>query len=127
MKNIFKSIFKSKGSISINGQSFNVSGRNNISIQNNRVFIDGKEIKNLEDIEEKEIIIEINGDLESVDAGNNVVINGNIQGNVDIGNMCEIKSEVIAGSIDCGNMCTINSNEIIGDISTGNMCTVNRR
>lgn len=53
-------------SININGSSYSFSGRN-ISIQNNKVIVNGVDITNLADIDAKEITIIIESPIDSID------------------------------------------------------------
>lgn len=109
-------------SVTINGRTY---PGNNLSMKNNKIFIDGKEIKDIEKKEtEKEILFVIEGNIEGdleVERGNveikgdvkncvkvdtgNVTIKGNISGNVsvDCGNISAKKIEGTAKT-DCGNI-----------------------
>lgn len=124
---IFNAIFKSNGSINIENTQINFSSGDNVSIVNNKIYINGEEKENLNEYNQKEIKITINGDISgNVEAGNFTTINGNIGGNVDCGNMCTIESDIIKGDVDTGNMSNIKANSIEGDIDCGNMCTISR-
>ncbi|MBO2010852.1 hypothetical protein [Hymenobacter negativus] len=91
-------------SVTINGKTY--SGGRSISVINNRVFIDGKEVTG-EAAEQKEINISVNGSVESlsVDACNQVQITGDCQhvktqsGSVRVGGMVGGKVESTSGSI----------------------------
>lgn len=143
------SIISGNGTCIVNGKKIDVPSNANVSIINNKVFVNGKEYKDEEvskSIEDcKEIKIEIhgnvekldiegcevtvNGDVDTVEAGNQceVKITGDIKHNLDCGNQCTINTKSVIGDVDCGNMCTINVDKVSGDIDTGNMCNVNRR
>ena len=86
--------------IKINNKKYNFSG--NFTINNNRVFCNGKEVTNLEDIEEKEINIVIESGIEKieVDGCNTITVNGNCG---------QIKT--MSGDVDC-------SGDIQGSVST---------
>jgi len=53
-------------SMNINGSSYNFAGRN-VSIQGNKVIVNGVDITNLVDIDAKEIIIIIESPIDSID------------------------------------------------------------
>ena len=89
--------------ITINGKTY--SGGRNISVVNNRVFIDGKDVTG--EGTEKEINITVNGNLEElhVDACNRVQVTGDCQqvktasGSVRVGGAVGGKVQSTSGSI----------------------------
>ena len=94
----------------------NIKG-SSIVINNNRVFINGKEIKNLNDYTDKEITLVIQGDVENVDVSGNLECQ-NINGDVDCSG--SIHYGDIKGDVDCSG--TINCGYIGGDIDcSGNI------
>lgn len=130
LNKIFKGIFKTAGSINIDSidKSFSTNVGDDVYINNRHIYINGEKVESLNDIDNKEIKITINGNItgDDVSIGNFATINGDINGNVDMGNMCTVNSQLTAGDIDCGNMCTIKSNKVLGRINCGNMCNVER-
>lgn len=52
--------------ICVNEKVYTVSSGNSISIIDNKVIVDGKEITDFNSIEEKEVNIQINGDINNV-------------------------------------------------------------
>ena len=103
--------------IVINGKTISASGRN-VSIINNRVIVDGKDVT--PDLAEtKEINIMVEGPIErlQVDACNKIGVRGNVgsiktqSGNVDIlsGNV-QGSVQTMSGDVTCGN--------IAGSVST---------
>lgn len=115
-------IEKYMNKITINGESFDVSGKD-IVVKRNTVIVNGKVIK---DDLSGTVKIEFQGDLASLDC-TNAVINGNVQGNVDGANVtvngnvrgnvdgtsikcCDVGGDVDGTSVSCGN--------IKGDIDT---------
>lgn len=127
IRKIFNAAFKSNGSINIENTQINFSSGDNVSIINNKIYINGEEKENLNDYKEKDIKITINGDISgNVEAGNFTTINGNVGGDVDCGNMCTIESDIIKGNIDTGNMSNITAKTIEGKIDCGNMCNISK-
>ncbi len=103
----------------INGKSFNCKG-GSISVSNNRVIIDGKDVTGLDSFSEKEINITIEGNCGdvSIEVGN-ITVNGsvtksvrNTNGNIDISGDVGGDVKTTNGSIDCGN--------VNGDVKTVN-------
>lgn len=88
-------------SITINGETFIVDGKN-VNISGNKVIVDGKVVKNgLEGI----VKIEWSGDLANLDC-TNATINGDIHGDVDCTNLTcgNIGGDVDATNVKCGNI-----------------------
>lgn len=52
--------------ICVNGKVYIVPSGNSISIIDNKVIVDGKEITDFDSVEEKEVNIQINGDIKNV-------------------------------------------------------------
>lgn len=81
---------------------------NNITISNNRIIIDGKEVNTGDD---KTINIEVTGDVQrlEVDSCNKVTVHGNtglvktVSGDVECGNV-EGGVQTISGNVDCGDI-----------------------
>lgn len=102
-----------KNQIIINGKKYNNISSGNFTISNNKIYVNGSLIENLNNIKEKNIKIEIYGDKNfiSVDSCENINVNGNVY-NIKLTN----------GTITCndvGNDITItngdiNANKIFG-------------
>lgn len=109
--------------IVINGQTITTNGRN-VTIINNKVLVDGKEISDLNKIAGKEINITIDGDVGKleIDYCTKVQVNGNTQnvkttsGDVDVTGDVNGSIQTMSGDVDCGN--------VGGNISTmnGDIC-----
>ena len=69
-----------KNQIIINGKKYNNISSGNFTISNNKIYINGSLIENLNNIEEKNIKIEIYGDKNfiSIDSCETVTVNGNV-------------------------------------------------
>ena len=52
--------------ICVNGKVYTVPSNNSISIINNKVIVDGKEITDFNSVEEKEVNIQISGDVRDI-------------------------------------------------------------
>lgn len=78
--------------ICVNGKVYTVSSSNSISITNNKVIVDGKEITDFDSIEEKEINIQISGDINSVVVSGKTTIQCN-----------NIKNLTNSGKVECPN------------------------
>ncbi|PHI06610.1 hypothetical protein [Fusobacterium polymorphum] len=79
-KNENKNSAGGKNQIIINGKKYNNISSGNLTISNNKVYVNGNLIENLNNREEKNIKIEIYGDKNfiSVDCCENIKINGNV-------------------------------------------------
>lgn len=97
--------------IRINNKSY--SGGKNISIMNNKIFIDGIEITDKEVVDAKNILFEISGDVETleVDHADKVMIAGNVTGNVKtMSGSVTVEGDVhgkvntMSGNVQCGNV-----------------------
>ena len=102
-----------KNQIIINGKKYDNISSGNLTISNNKVYINGSFIENLKNIEEKNIKIEIYGDKNfiSVDSCETINVNGNVY-NVKLTNgtiTCDdVKNDVTITNGD------INANKIFG-------------
>lgn len=69
-----------KNQIIINGKKYNNISSGNFKISNNKIYINGSLIENLNNIEEKNIKIEIYGDKNfiSIDSCETVTVNGDV-------------------------------------------------
>lgn len=150
--NSFTSIV-TDGHVIVNGRHIKVPKNASISVQNDKVYVNGKlynedsELnETLENSKEIKVVIQDSTikslDMESCEAkinncnidylniGNCSTITANdtnIKRKIDMGNSCSLTVANVEGDIDCGNMCTINvKGEVKGNIDTGNMCTINK-
>ena len=102
-----------KNQIIINGKKYENISSGNLTISNNKVYVNGSLIENLNNIEEKNIKIEIYGDKNfiSVDSCENINVNGNVY-NIKLTNgtiTCDdVKNDVTITNGD------INANKIFG-------------
>ena len=102
-----------KNQIIINGKKYNNISSGNLTISNNKVYVNGFLIEGLKNIEEKNIKIEIYGDKNfiSVDSCETINVNGNVY-NVKLTNgtiTCDdVKNDVTITNGD------INANKIFG-------------
>ncbi len=104
--------------------SISISGGKNVSINNGKVFIDGKNVTP----DSKEINIQITGDVEnlSVDICNKISVQGSVNnlknssGDIDInGNIGSIEST--SGDIEISGNVSGNIKSTSGDIKCGNI------
>lgn len=98
--------------VTINGKTRVIKG-NNISISNNKIYVDGKEYidEEGEDLFSSKVInITIEGDVESIDCAGDLSIKGNC-GDVDCAGSCRINGDV-NGDIDCAGSCNITGNHV---------------
>ena len=101
-------------SIRINGR--NIVGVNNVTIINGKVIVDGNDVT---PENEKQITIEVNGDIAYIDADvcKNITVTGNAgsvktsQGDIDVGGNVNGDVKTSQGSIDIGGSVT-------GDVKT---------
>ena len=108
-----------KNQIIINGKKYNNIASGNFTISNNKIYINGSLIENLNNIEEKNIKIEIYGDENfiSVDSCENINVNGNVY-NIKLTN----------GTITCndvGNDVTITNGDINANKISGKCKVIN--
>lgn len=118
---LIESILNKMSKININNSSY--EGKN-ISIINNKVYIDGKLVDIKDNIKEINIIVE--GDLNTLESGSgNVIVKGNAEsvstgsGNVRVDGL--IKGDVKTGS---GN---VNCSNVNGNVKTGSGDIITRK
>ena len=104
--------------ININGKSISVQG-NNISVINDKVYVGGKLV---EEGLSGQVEISFTGDLASLDVDGSATVNGNIQGNVDIGG--SLNCDNIQGSADVGG--SVSCRNVGGDVDAGGSVSMRR-
>jgi len=96
--------------VSVNGKTY--TGHSSISVINNKVIIDGKEVSN----KEKGVIeVVIVGDALNVKSDVAVSIKGNVNGNIDAGSY--VKCGNVGGSVDCGSY--VSCEDVGGSVDAG--------
>lgn len=100
----------------VNGKKINAPAGASISVSNNKVYVNGTLVEDCESC--KEIIIKIEGNTGSINAGNKVQVTGNVNGDIDAGNTVEVGGDV-KGSIDAGNTVNVEGS-VSGNIDAGN-------
>lgn len=98
--NFFKSSTFSggrKNSITINGKTIQANG--DITVINDKVYVDGKELKH-EELESKVVNITIVGVVQKVDGCNEITVQGNVDGDLACGK-ATIYGDVL-GNISAG-------------------------
>lgn len=102
--------------IIINGVKIQTDGKS-ISIQGDKVFVDGKVVKDgLSGI----VKVEFKGDLASLQSDSSVVVHGNVQGDVDAGGSIECGD--VGGSVDAGG--SVRSSKVGGNIDAGGSVSI---
>jgi hypothetical protein len=124
---------KTMSTITINGQTFSVSG-NNVVVKNGSVYVDGAKVEagNLSGIVE----IKWEGELANLNSAYSVSC-GDVKGNIDAGGSVTCKTvegdvdcggsvrcENVGGSIDCGG--SVNCGTVGGDIDAGGSIQMKR-
>lgn len=96
--------------IIVNGKTIQCTG-NNVSVINNKVFIDGKEISNEAG---KNSDIHIYGDVKNIECEGSVECN-NVQGYIQ----CKgsVNCDDVGGNINCGGSC--NCDNVNGSVTAG--------
>ncbi len=106
--------------IKINDKIFNLLGGKEISILGNKLTIDGKIIKDLNEIKEREINITIIGNCDNLNAINGYIsISGNVENIKSTTGNVIIQSGNVLGDINTvnGNI-KLNSGSIFGNVVT---------
>jgi hypothetical protein len=96
--------------ITVNGKTIEVSG-NNISVINNKIFVDGKEIS---DEISKNADIYIYGDVGSIETDKSVNCD-NVKGDIHAGG--SVNCDDVNGSINCGG--SVNCDNVGGSVTAG--------
>ena len=100
--------------VTINGVTYE---GNNVSMINNRIIIDGKEVG---ETERAQTQIVINGNIGNLETDKSVTVNGEITGNVTAGG--SVNCDDIGGDVRAGG--SVNCDDIGGDVRAGG--SVNR-
>lgn len=96
--------------VTINGQTFESEGP--ITVINGRVTVGGKQ---LAELKETIIRIEVEGDLSSLKTDASVTVKGNVQGDVDAGG--SVTAGDVGGDVDAGG--SVNCGDVKGDVDAG--------
>lgn len=96
--------------IVINGKTLNCSG-SNISIINNQIFVDGKQVSG--DVTKK-CDVHIYGDVGNIDCEGSVSCN-NVNGDIFAGG--SVNCDDVGGNVHCGGSC--NCDEVKGNVNAG--------
>ena len=96
--------------IVVNGKTIQCNG-NNVSIVNNKVFVDGKEIS---DEAVKKCDVYIYGDVENISCEGSIQCN-DVKGDIECGG--SVNCDNVGGSINCGGSC--NCDEVKGNVTAG--------
>lgn len=104
--------------ITINGKTYIGS---NISVKNNKIFIDGKLVEDYEAADKIIVEVKIEGDPISVESDAAVTVEGSVQGSVRAGNY--VSCHQVGGNVDAGNY--VACGNVAGNVKAGNY--VNRR
>lgn len=107
--------------INLNGLNIDISSTSNICIKNNNVYVNGEKLEDLSKYEDKEITLEINGDVHNIDCSGNVKCN-NVYGDIDCSG--SITCEKIEGDIDCSG--NISCGDVAGDIDCSGNVVIRR-
>lgn len=131
----FSSISNNNGSINvnINGKKYSFKG-NDVTIENGKIFVDGKEFKEDEDLSNGakivNVVIEgninslkcdcsasVSGNVDEINCAGSVTVGGSVNNDIDCGGSCTVNGDV-KGNVDCGGSCTVNGSHI-GNIDAG--------
>lgn len=113
--------------IIINGRVIHAEG-SSVSIINGKVLVNGKQISNLDEIQDKEVNISISGDVQNleVDYCTQVNLTGNAKsvrtqsGDIEISGNVDGDVSSMSGDISCGDVAG-NVRTASGDVECGNV------
>ena len=105
---------KSMINISLNGKSFSFQNIKNLKTVGKQVFINGDNVMTCEG---QQLNVVVDGNIEKIDAGGSVTINGDVGSSIDCGGSCSVVGDV-DGDIDCGGSCKVVGSHK-GDIDAG--------
>jgi len=98
--------------VMINGKKMNISG-NNVCIQNNKVYVDGKLVTDEESKEPVKLIVE--GDVFNIMSDGDVEITGSANGYVKAGGY--VNCSDVMGDLKAGG--SVHSGDVGGNVSAG--------
>lgn len=101
--------------VTINGKTRTYNG--NVSIINGKIISEDESIDIAELSTEKQITVNITGDVKEISGVFSVNVNGNVEGNINSGNNTSVVGNV-QGNINSGNNTTVTEN-CAGDITSG--------
>lgn len=101
--------------VTINGKTRTYNG--NISIINGKIISENESIDIAELSTEKQITVNITGDVKEISGVFSVNVNGKVEGNINSGNNTSVVGNV-QGNINSGNNTTVTEN-CAGDITSG--------
>lgn len=110
---------KSFSSITINGKTVNVKG-NNISVINNKIFVDGKVIETGELKGDVHIIVD--GNINKLETESSATIKGDVLGEVKSGT--SVTCQNVKGSIKAGT--SVSCGTVGGDVKAGTSISMKR-
>lgn len=93
----------------------------NISIRNNKVYVNGKRVDDLSDCPEKEITLVVEGDVGNVDISGNLECQ-NVNGDVDCSG--SVRCGDVTGDIDCSG--SVYCGNVGGDIDCAGSIRMSR-
>lgn len=95
-----------KGKTIVNGVTIDTPAGASVSVINGKVYVNGKEYTDEKLVSSPVVNVVINGDVENINCGGSVEVNGKVNGSIDCGGSCTIEGDV-EGSIDTGGSVTI--------------------
>ena len=104
--------------ITINGVTI-TADTGNVSIINGKVIVDGKEI---EIVDSKLHNINIEGNINNLNCRGNVVVNGDVGGDIDCGG--SVRCGDVGGEINAGG--SVHGSDITGNIDAGGSVSIKK-
>lgn len=104
----------------INGKTIRIDGDcNNVCVNNNKVYVNGKPIQDCDEIKEKNIKITIDGNVGSIETGSaDVIVNGDCSGDVKAGSGDITVKGNVSGGINTGSG-NIKCGDVGGNVKAG--------
>lgn len=110
--------------VTINGKTYDLPN-GNISIINEKIYVNGKEFKTDEfKNDNRKIEITIEGDVGQASCQGSMTITGSVREGVDCGGSVSIAGDV-NGDVNCGGSVSIKGN-IFGDLTSGGSVSVRK-
>ena len=100
------------GQVSINGKIFNVPNNSNVTIRNNQVFVDGKQLEH-PDLQLGDV--KITGNVNQLQTDGSAEISGNVGGNVSAGG--SVHCSDVGGKVHAGG--SVHCENVQGDVTAG--------